>query len=115
MHQQGTSDVGFIASKDEFPTALRSYSVRNYGCDFAGGALYSDNEIVLSSDKLRVRAVAEPDQALHAHAARAHARHARAWQRRRGVLGVLHDASQPDLQRDAPPLGGCCRQHADPA
>eukprot|EP00965_Chrysotila_dentata_P154728 5112552-Pleurochrysis_carterae.AAC.1 len=38
MHQ-GTSDVGFIASKDKFPTALRSYLVRNqvnHGCDFAG-------------------------------------------------------------------------------
>eukprot|EP00965_Chrysotila_dentata_P094917 3139190-Pleurochrysis_carterae.AAC.3 len=53
MHQ-GTSNVRFIASKDKFPTALRSYLVRNqgnYDCDLAGGALYSDNEIVLNSEK----------------------------------------------------------------
>eukprot|EP00965_Chrysotila_dentata_P056781 1884307-Pleurochrysis_carterae.AAC.1 len=47
--RQGTSEVGFIASKDKFPTALRSYKRGNDGCDFAGGALDSDNEIVLNS------------------------------------------------------------------
>eukprot|EP00965_Chrysotila_dentata_P217622 6190119-Pleurochrysis_carterae.AAC.1 len=30
MHQ-GTSDVGFIVSKEKFPTALRSYLLRNQG------------------------------------------------------------------------------------
>eukprot|EP00965_Chrysotila_dentata_P145250 4797741-Pleurochrysis_carterae.AAC.1 len=38
MHQ-GTSDVGFIPSKDKFPNALHSYIVRNqdnHGCSFAG-------------------------------------------------------------------------------
>eukprot|EP00965_Chrysotila_dentata_P025671 852558-Pleurochrysis_carterae.AAC.1 len=49
--------------------------------------------------------MAEPNRAPHAHAAGAHGRDARAGRRRRGVLGVLHDASQADLQRDAPPLG----------
>eukprot|EP00965_Chrysotila_dentata_P251532 6210107-Pleurochrysis_carterae.AAC.2 len=54
MHQ-GTSDVGFNASKDKFATALRSYLVRNqgnHGGDFAGGACYSDNQIVLNSAKV---------------------------------------------------------------
>eukprot|EP00965_Chrysotila_dentata_P255811 6212347-Pleurochrysis_carterae.AAC.4 len=54
MHQS-TNNVGFIASKDKFPTAQRSYLVRNqgnHGCHFAGGSLYRDNEIVLNSAKI---------------------------------------------------------------
>ena len=54
---QGTTDVAFLASKDKYPAALRSYVTRNqgnYGCDFRGGALYRDSEPVLNSGAVNV-------------------------------------------------------------
>jgi len=54
---QGTTDVAFLSSKDKYPSALRSYVIRNQGtngCDFRGGTLYRDNEAVLNSAKTDV-------------------------------------------------------------
>eukprot|EP00965_Chrysotila_dentata_P256360 6212517-Pleurochrysis_carterae.AAC.18 len=69
---------------------------------------HTQNDGNYANQQLRVQVVAETDRAPHAHAgAGVHARDAQAWQHRRGVLGVFHDASQPVLQCDAPPPWIC--------
>ena len=54
LHQQ-TVDVACMPSKDRYPKELSRYISRNQGkdgCDFRGGSLYRDNEIVLNSAKV---------------------------------------------------------------
>ena len=48
----GEYDPAFLRTKDQYPERLKTYYVHNEGrdgCTFAGGTMYSDNEIMLNS------------------------------------------------------------------
>ena len=49
------SSTSFAVQKSEYPKMLMTYFLENQnraGCDFTGGLLYQDNEIVLNSAKM---------------------------------------------------------------
>eukprot|EP00965_Chrysotila_dentata_P153971 5089420-Pleurochrysis_carterae.AAC.1 len=52
MHQAPATLASSHPRTTSYTTALRSYLVRNHCCEFADGALYGDNDIVLNSAKV---------------------------------------------------------------